>query len=37
MAESVKFGIIGTGVGAGFSARGFSAIADSETAELIAS
>ncbi len=36
MARSVKFGIIGTGVGADFCARGFSMIADSGTASLAA-
>ncbi|MCW4020181.1 MAG: Gfo/Idh/MocA family oxidoreductase, partial [Candidatus Bathyarchaeota archaeon] len=36
MVKRVKFGIIGTGVGADFCARGFSKIADAGIAELVA-
>jgi predicted dehydrogenase len=36
MVRPVKFGIIGTGVGADFFARGFSMIADSGVADLAA-
>jgi len=36
VARAVKFGIIGTGVGADFCARGFSMIADSGIADLVA-
>jgi len=36
MAESVKFGIIGTGVGANFCAEGLSMIADTGKAKLVA-
>jgi len=36
MVQQVKFGIIGTGVGADFCARGFSTLASSGTAELVA-
>ena len=36
MLRAVKFGIIGTGVGADFCARGFSVIADSGIADLVA-
>ena len=36
MARAVKFGIIGTGVGADFCARGFSMIADSGITDLVA-
>ena len=36
MAECVKFGIVGTGVGANFCAQGLSMIADTNIAELVA-
>jgi UDP-N-acetyl-2-amino-2-deoxyglucuronate dehydrogenase len=36
MAKPVKFGIVGTGVGADFCARGFSMIADSGIGDLVA-
>jgi len=36
MSKKAKFGIVGTGVGAGFCAQGFSMLADAGVAELVA-